>query len=49
MPRGPVRIALPSYEVVVEPGALGNVGALIAPFAEQRRVAIVTDEHVDQR
>jgi 3-dehydroquinate synthase len=43
-----VRIALPSYEVVVEPGALGNVASMIAPFAERRRVAIVTDEHVEQ-
>jgi 3-dehydroquinate synthase len=48
VPRGPERISLPSYEVVVEPGALGNVARLIAPFAEGRRIAIVTDEHVDQ-
>ena len=47
MARGPARIALPSYEVVVEPGALGHIATLIAPFAESRRIAIVTDEHVD--
>jgi 3-dehydroquinate synthase len=46
--RGPERIVLPSYEVIVEPGALGNVAQMIAPFAEKRRVAIVTDAHVDQ-
>jgi 3-dehydroquinate synthase len=46
--RGPVRIALPSYEVLVDPGSLGNAAALLAPFADGRRVAIVTDEHVDQ-
>jgi 3-dehydroquinate synthase len=45
--RGPVRIALPTYQVVVEPGALGNAVALLAPVIESRRVAIVTDTHVD--
>ena len=48
MSRGPVRIELPSYEVVVEPGALGHIATLVAPFAERRRIAIVTDSHVDQ-
>ena len=48
MARGPQRIALPSYEVLVEPGALGHIGSLIAPIAAGRRIAIVTDEHVDQ-
>jgi 3-dehydroquinate synthase len=43
-----MRVALPTYEVIVEPGALGAVEALIAPFAAKRRVAVVTDEHVDQ-
>ena len=47
MARGPARITLPSYEVVVEPGALGHIATLLAPFAEARRIAIVTDEHVD--
>jgi 3-dehydroquinate synthase len=47
MAKGPVRIALPSYEVVVEPGAVGNIAQWIAPFAEKRRIAIVTDHHVD--
>jgi 3-dehydroquinate synthase len=47
MARGPVRIALPSYEVVVQPGAVGNIAPWIAPFAERRRIAIVTDDHVD--
>ncbi len=47
MAKGPVRVALPSYEVIVEPGALGHVARLVAPFAEKRRIAIVTDEHVD--
>ena len=47
MPRGPARIALPTYEVLVEPGALGRVATLLAPFIEKRRVAVITDEHVD--
>ena len=48
MSKGPVHIALPSYEVVVEPGALGWIASMVAPFAEKRRIAIVTDETVDQ-
>ena len=47
MARGPARIALPSYEVIVEPSALGHVASLVAPFVENRRIAIITDEHVD--
>jgi 3-dehydroquinate synthase len=47
MSRGPVRIELPSYEVVVDPGALSRIGSLVTPFAEKRRIAIVTDSHVD--
>ena len=47
MAKGPVRITLPSYEVVVEPGALGNITQWVSPFAEKRRIAIVTDDHVD--
>jgi 3-dehydroquinate synthase len=46
--REPVRIALPSYDVVVEPGALGRISSLAGAFAEKRRVAIVTDSNVDQ-
>jgi 3-dehydroquinate synthase len=45
--RGPARIALPSYEVLVEPGAIGRLGGMLAPLIQGRRVAIVTDEHVD--
>ena len=48
MSKGPARIALPGYEVVVEPGALGHVATMLAPFAEKKRIAIITDEHVDQ-
>lgn len=47
MASGPVRIALPTYDVIVEPGALGNIAGHLAPFVEHRRIAIVTDEHVD--
>ena len=48
MSRGPVRIALPTYEVLVEPGAVGHMSSLLSPFIANRRVAIVTDSHVDQ-
>jgi 3-dehydroquinate synthase len=34
--------------VIVEPGALGALGGIVAPFAAKRRVAVVTDDHVDQ-
>ena len=46
--RGPVRIELPTYEVLVEPGAVGRMSSLLAPFIGKQRVAIITDSHVDQ-
>jgi 3-dehydroquinate synthase len=46
--KGPVRIALPTYEVRVDPGALGHVASLLSPFIGSRRIAVVTDSHVDQ-
>ena len=48
MARGPVRVTLPTYEVLIEPGALGRIASLVAPFIEKRRIAIITDDHVDQ-
>jgi 3-dehydroquinate synthase len=48
VPKGSVRVALPSYEVIVEPGALGSLADIVTPFAANRRVAVVTDEHVNQ-
>jgi 3-dehydroquinate synthase len=45
--RGPVTVGLPTYDVLIEPGALGRIDALVAPFAAKRRIAIVTDSHVD--
>jgi 3-dehydroquinate synthase len=47
VPVGPARIALPSYDVLVEAGALTRIATLVAPHAERRRVAIVTDAHVE--
>ena len=45
---GPVRIELPTYDVLVEPGAVSRVSSLLAPFVGKQRVAIITDSHVDQ-
>ena len=47
MSRGPVSIELPSYRVVIEPGATGRFASLVAPFLEGHRVAIITDANVD--
>jgi 3-dehydroquinate synthase len=43
-----VRVALDarSYDVMIGPGLLARAGALIAPFAPSKRVAVVTDEIV---
>lgn len=43
-----VRVGLDarSYDVVIGPGLLGEAGARIAPFAPNKRVAVVTDEIV---
>jgi 3-dehydroquinate synthase len=46
--RGPVRIELPTYEVLVDPGALGRMSSLLVPFVGGQRVAIITDAHVEQ-
>jgi 3-dehydroquinate synthetase len=43
-----VCIELPTYNVLVEPGAVGRMSSLLAPFVGKQRVAIVTDSHVDQ-
>jgi 3-dehydroquinate synthase len=42
----PVALAGRAYEVHVSRGLLDRAGALIAPFAPRRRVAVVTDETV---
>jgi 3-dehydroquinate synthase len=36
-----------AYPIHIGPGLLGKAGALLAPFAPNRRVAIVADERVD--
>lgn len=48
MPRGPVRVELPTYEVLIEPGGLGRMAELVSPIARKSRIAIVTDTNVDK-
>jgi 3-dehydroquinate synthase len=45
--RAPVTVELPTYRVVIEPGAVARVAAHIEPWVEKRRVAIITDAHVE--
>ena len=47
MSRGPQRVQLPTYEVAIEPGALSRITAFVGPFAERRRVAVISDSNVE--
>lgn len=47
MSRGPQRVQLPTYEVAIEPGALSHIATLAGPFAEKRRVAVISDSNVE--
>ncbi|HET9424341.1 MAG TPA: 3-dehydroquinate synthase [Gemmatimonadaceae bacterium] len=47
MPRGPVSIDLPSYRVVIEPGATSRMDTLVGEVSEAHRIAVITDSNVD--
>lgn len=47
MSRGPQRVQLPTYEVAIEPGALSRIASFVGPFAEKRRVAVISDSNVE--
>jgi 3-dehydroquinate synthase len=44
-----VRHARGAYPVLIEPGALGGLGEVVAERVPGRRIALVTDEHVAPR
>jgi 3-dehydroquinate synthase len=45
--RPAVQVDLPSYRVVIEPGALSHLDALLLPFLDRHRVLVVSDTNVD--
>lgn len=47
MARGPATIVLPSYRVVVDPGASSRIVALLGDLGAAHRVAVITDTNVE--
>ncbi len=43
----PVALGDRAYDILIGPGLLAEAGALVAPFAPRRRVAVIADETVD--